>query len=185
MRTFPIILLVLPIAAAAADPQVVTLSIDQDLLVLLKGAICVVGIILAIFAFIGVAFFGWDVRKARASIIDAQRETRDLLKELKDDFAAMKALKEKLEQTGAELEEVLGTASKEAPLKRSADRTSIDLIHEVINESNYDWTTIGRLVQRTALSRDQILDEVRKAHDIRIGNGRKTKDFIFRFNGSD
>jgi hypothetical protein len=183
MRILPLLLLVFPIAATASTPQAVTVSVDQDLLVILKGAVWVVGIVLAVFAFIGVAFFGWDVRKARASIADAQSETRDLLNELKSDFAEMKELKEKLEQLGAQLEETGADVSKEPPLQKTADRTPIDLIREVIQGSNYEWTTVGRIAQRTGLSRDQILDEIRRAQDIRIGSGRKTQDFIFKFKG--
>ena len=168
-------------ATAASAPQPVTVSVDPDLLVLLKGAVWVGGAFLAAFAFIGVAFFGWDVRKARASLADAQMETRGLLKELQADFAGMKALKEKLEQLGAQLEESGTDATKEPSVEQSAGRTSIDLIREVIGTSSYEWTTIGRVVKRTGLTREQVLEEVRKASDIRISNGRKTQDFIFKF----
>lgn len=169
-------------ATAMSSPQAVTVSVDSDLLVLIKGAIWVGSIFIALFAFIGVAFFGWDVRKARASLADAQHETRELMKELHADFAEMKALKDKLEQLGAQLEEGGVDESKEPPLERAAQRNPIDLIREVIKTSNYEWTTIGRVIKRTALNREQVLEEVRKAPDIRISNGRKTQDFIFKSN---
>ena len=165
---------------AASAPQSVTVSVDQDLLLLLKWAIWVGGIFLAAFAFIGIAFFGWDVRKARGSLADAQKETRDLLQELKTDFTEMKALKEKLEQLGAQLEEGGTQETKEPPLERAAERTSIDLIREVIRTSTYEWTTIGRLVKRTGLTREALLEEVRRAPDIHISTGRKTQDYIFK-----
>ena len=160
-RTAALLLLVAPAlamaAGAASAPQAVTVSVDSDLLTLFKGAIWAAGIFLAAFAFIGVAFFGWDVRKARASLADAQSETRALLKELQADFAEMKSLKDKLEQLGAQLEEGGSEASTEPPLERATERTSIDLIREVIKTSNYEWTTIGRIVKRTGLTREQVL----------------------------
>jgi len=176
--------LVAPVLALAAGPasapQAVTVSVDSDLLTLFKGAIWAAGIFLAAFAFIGIAFFGWDVRKARASLADAQSETRALLKELQADFAEMKSLKDKLEQLGAQLEEDGSEGAKEPLLERAVERSSIDLIREVIKTSSYEWTTIGRIVKRTGLTREQVLEQARKAPDIRIGNGRKTQDFIFK-----
>lgn len=170
------------IAASAASSSQVILSVDQDLVALLKAAVWFGGIFITVLAFIGVAFFGWDVRKARASLLDAQKETRDLLNELKADFASMKALKENLEKLGAELEESECAGTKESPIE-PAGRTSRDLIQEVIKSSNYEWTTIGRIVKRTGLTRDQVLEEARKSPEIQIGNGRKTQDFLFKLKG--
>jgi homospermidine synthase len=151
--------------------------------VLLKGAILGGSIFLAIFAFIGMTFFGWDVRKARASLIDVQNEGREILNEQKLYLAKLKVLKEELEQLGAQLDEAGPGESKEPLVENLSNRTSIDLIREVIRSSNYEWTTLGRVVKRTGLTRDAVLEEVRKASDIRIGTGRKTQDFIFKFKG--
>jgi hypothetical protein len=169
------------VADQEATSKIITLSIDQDLILFFKGAVWLSGIFLAAFAFIGIAFFGWDVRKARASLLDAQNETKKLLEELKSDFAAMKDLKEKLEQLGAQLEENAEARSNETPVSTAAGRSNIDLIREVIKSSSYEWTTIGRVKKLTGLSRDEILDCIRTTADIQIGNGRKTQDFIFKF----
>lgn len=178
-----LIALATPAAALAASAaQAVNISIDQDVLVLLKGAIWAGGVFLAAFAFIGIAFFGWDVRQARASLMGAQKETRDLLDDLKTDLTEMNALKEKLQQLGAQLEEGSTQEIKEQPLERATERSSLDLIREVIQTSSYEWTTIGRVVKRTGLNRESVLEEVRKASDIRISSGRKTQDFIFKEN---
>lgn len=166
--------------SAASTPAVVTVSLDQDILILLRGAVWLGGIFLAVFALIGITFFGWDVRKARASLADAQKETHELLEELKVDFNEMKKLKEKLEQLGAQLEESGTQVPKEPPLDRATERTAIDLIREAIRTSNYDWTTLGRIVNITNLSRENILEEARKAPDVRISTGRKNQDFIFK-----
>ncbi|MGI4813426.1 MAG: hypothetical protein ACRYG5_12835 [Janthinobacterium lividum] len=197
-RSFTFALLVIaPIAAFAADAASsspnVTLSVDKDLVTLLKCAVWAGGIFIAVFAFFSVAFFGVDVRKARSALIDAQKETRDLLKELKVDFEAMKDLKEKLEQLGAQLEEGSESNSETDTSNDSANqipaqssfsaptgRSDSDLIREVIQSSTYDWTTIGRVEKRTGLSRDVILEAVRKAPDMEISTGKKTMDFIFR-----
>jgi hypothetical protein len=169
-------------ASVASAPQSVTLTVDQDLVMVLKWTIWVGGIFLFSYASIGLAFFGWDVRKARASLGDAQKETRDKLQKLQIDFDEMKKLKEKLEQLGAQLEEGGSEETKEPPLKRGTERTNIDLIREVIRTSNYEWTTIGRVVKRTGLSQEDVLVEVRKAPEIYIGTGRKTQNFIFKIN---
>lgn len=167
--------------AAAPEPRSVTLSIDQDVLLLLKLAIWIGGGFLAVFALIGVTFFGWDVRKARASLADAQKETTERLRDLGADFDSMKTLKEKLEQLGAQLEESCAHQPQASSLQGNSGRSEIDIIREVIRTSDYEWTTIGRVVKLTGLQRDATLDEARKAKDIHIGTGRRTQDFMFKF----
>lgn len=185
-----------PIVVIAADPvssSSVTLSVDRDLVTLIKCAVWAGGIFIAVFAFISVAFFGMDVRKVRSALMDAQKETSDRLKELKSDFEAMKVLKERLEQLGAQLEETSESSSEtnasNMVVSQTTDRSTapvakvrsdIDLIREVIQSGTYEWTTIGRIEKRTGLSRDAILEVVRKDPDIKISTGKTTKDFIFR-----
>lgn len=172
-------------ASAASTPQLVSVSVDQDLLTLIKIAVWAGGAFLAVYALIGLTFFGWDVRKARTSLLDAQKETNELLQELKTDLNKMKELKEKLEQLGAELEASSSTGTNEVPLKDASTRTSIDLIREVIESSNFEWTTIERIVNRTGFTREQVLEEIRKASDVRIGKGKKSQDFIFKLKDND
>lgn len=170
--------------AIAADvesvPKVITMSLNEDVLSLVKGAIWGGGAFLAIFAFIGIAFFGWDVRKARASITDAQKEIQQSLETMRKDAAALKELKEKLEETGAQVQEFI-EKNQSAPAKATGARTNLDLIREVIQTSNYTWTTVGRIMKRTGLDRDTILNETRAAPDIEIGYGKQSQDQIFRF----
>ncbi len=183
------LLLAFSVGASEPPPKVVSVSVDADLLLLVKWLIWGIGIFLAAFAFIGVAFFGWDVRKARTSILDAQKETKDLLLELRKDSDSLKELKEKLQQLGAQLEDEAenfvprvapqtsratgaenaggalesrtpvaaditeaktdvpsSTATRASPL-----RSPIDLIRNAIARSNFEWTTIERVMKRTSL----------------------------------
>jgi hypothetical protein len=181
---FLVLLLLAQGVALSADadtaPKVVTISLNEDVISFVKGTVWFGGIFLAIFAFIGIAFFGWDVRKARASIVEAQKEIRENLAEMRKDYAALKEMKEQLEQTGAQLQE---DSEKEPPppVQATASRSNLDLIREVLRTSRYTWTTLGRLVKRTGLDRDTILQEARSASDIVISFGKQSNDHIFRF----
>lgn len=184
-------------------PQQITMSIDADLIAFIKLTIWIGGSFLVIYALIGGAFFGWDVRKARGSINDAQKEIKEQLKELQGDYVAFKSLKEKLEELGAKLQEetelvsVAVSVPVQASLQDSAkvqkedgvlkasntsgSRLNIELIREVIASSNYEWTTIGRIMKKTGLSHEEVLREIRAASDIIISFGSQTKDHIFKF----
>lgn len=178
------LLLVLTTAALAAEPaagsKTVTLSVDEELVKLIKLVVWGGGTLIAVVAFLGVCFFGWDVRNARASLLAAQKETRELLQELRADFTAMKELKENLEQLGAQLDEFREGGAIAPPPPDARGRKPIDLIREVIRASSYEWTTIGKIIKRTGLTKEAIIEEIQKASDIQIGNGRKTHDFIFK-----
>jgi hypothetical protein len=184
MRRFLPFVLLLPVygfvLAADTAPQVVTISLNEDVISFVKGTVWIGGVFLAIFAFIGIAFFGWDVRKARASIAEAQKEIRENLAEMRMDYAALKEMKEQLEQTGAQLQE---DSEKEPPpsIQATVSRSNIDLIREVLRTSKYTWTTLGRIMKRTGLDRDTILQEARSASDIVISFGKQSNDHIFRF----
>lgn len=179
-----VLLLLAQGVALAADPdnapKIVTLSLNEDVISFVKGVVWAGGIFLAIFAFIGIAFFGWDVRKARASIAEAQKEIRESLAEMRKDYAALKEMKEQLEQAGAQLQE---DSEKEPPppVQGTASRSNLDLIREVLKTSKYTWTTLGRIMKRTGLGRDTILQEARSASDIVISFGKQSNDHIFRF----
>lgn len=179
-----VLLLLINSIAFAADadtiPKVVTISLNEDVISFIKGAVWVGGVFLAAFAFIGIAFFGWDVRKARASIAEAQKEIRESLAEMRKDYAALKEMKEQLELAGAQLQE---DSENEPPpaLQGATSRSNIDLIREVLRTSKYTWTTLGRIMKRTGLDRDTVLQEARSASDIVISFGRQSNDHIFRF----
>jgi Zn finger protein HypA/HybF involved in hydrogenase expression len=191
-------------AEGSTIPQQITMSVDAELIEFIKITIILGGSFLVIYALIGGAFFGWDVRKARGSINDAQKEIKERLKEFQEDYVALKDLQEKLEELGAKLQEqtetprISAAAPVHMPVRDSAHvpshedtvsptsstagtRSNIDLIREVIASSNYEWTTIGRIMKITGLSHDEILREVRSASNIIISYGRQTKDNIFKF----
>ncbi|QSI33409.1 hypothetical protein GNX71_29120 [Variovorax sp. RKNM96] len=101
------------VATAAASAQSVvpaasnqvTLSLDQDLITFVKAGAWVAGIFLAIFAFIAVGFFGWDVAQTRKAMQDARDDLNKRMGEIRLDHQALKELKERLEKLGAELVE--------------------------------------------------------------------------------
>ena len=152
-----------------------------DTLDILKFAILAGGVFIAIFAGIGLTFFGLDVRKAHHSLADAEKEIRERVKKINQQVSEMAELRDKLEQLGAQVEGDLTLEPQLPRVANSEERTRIDLIREVIRTGTFAWTSIARIIRRTGLTRDQILDEVRKAADIDIGTGRNSKDFIFKF----
>lgn len=179
------ILATLALLPQGVQADTVTVSIDADMLVLLKAVIWVGATFLAILAFIGLVFFGWDVRKARDSIRVAERELRESLAPIREDLERIGELRKRYEALGAQMEE-LGAQIQEsleavdkAPVAEG--RADIDLIREVIGSSHYKWTTIGRIQKRTGLSHDAILRQARAAPDIVISMGSKTQEHIFCF----
>jgi peptidoglycan hydrolase CwlO-like protein len=184
LRILFVVLATMAGAALAADgetaPKVVTISLNEDVISLVKGAIWVGGFFLTIFALIGITFFGWDVRNARSLIVKAQKEIQESLEAMRKDATALKELKEQLEQTGAQVQEDIEKIQPPPALVQGA-RSNIDLIREVIKTSNYTWTTVGRLLKRTGLDRETVLREIRAAPDIEIAFGKETQDQIFRF----
>jgi hypothetical protein len=202
-----------------ASPQAVTVSLDADLVTFVKAAVWGGAGFLAMYALIGITFFGWDVRKARGSLADAEREVKDLLGQVHSDYAKLKDLRERLEQLGAALEEEAervpqsgyrrwlpseihflnrprgGPAApiegempapprsdstlEDEPLEPQPASRSADLIREVIASGNFEWTTIGRVVKATGLTRDEVLRAVRATPDMAVTRSRQTGDFLF------
>jgi len=192
---------------ASDSAKNVHIYLDENLVTFVKGAIWVGGIFLAIFTFIGVAFFGWDVRKARNSIAEIQKEMVQSIKEIRSDIISMKEMKEEFEELGAQLEETMDNYKIQIPspedmptpgasqsggfgtlfmdtdtkIESKQSRSDLNIIKEVISSSNYKWTTIGRIVKKTGLDKDSILREARSSSDIEIGFGKSTQDYILRF----
>jgi hypothetical protein len=94
-------------------------------------------------------------------------------------------------QIGASVEEQAG--ANEPPVRDNKgvqmtglpQRTDSELIRDVIKNSKFDWTTIGRVMKKTGLERSQILELTRRMRDIEISMGSSTRDHIFRFRPSD
>jgi hypothetical protein len=159
----------------------------RDFVTVLKWAFGFLGLLLAAIAALGVTFFGFDVRNARASIDKEIGELRKVIEEaktLKEELERTSELQREtqndLEEIGAKVEEVADqspAASTTAPETRNLP----DLIREVLRNSRFEWTTIGTVAKRTGLTRDQILHTVQSMTDVRIGTGKRSQDLIFRF----
>lgn len=194
------------IFAAETSPAPVTINLTEDVFKFFKAAVWVCGIFIALLAFIGVAFFGFDVRKAQTSIGEALTEVKKILadaKQLNSEIIQIhKELLElkntyrekadeaenRIEELGAKIEEISEKSEIVAPVRakektRETDIQSRDestLIREVINSSSFEWTTMLRIMKKTGLTREQILNIARTMPDIKISFGRKTKDHIFK-----
>ena len=188
--------------AADASQTLVKLDLSQDLITFLTFAIWCGGIFIAILAALGVAFFGFDVRKARSSIMEMTSELRGLIDNAKKEHEKLQSIQEELtqlkvrfdatvadaerriEELGAQIEETTSDASAitgtEAAEPSQEGRSEDELIRELIRGSSFNWTTIGRLKKRTGLSSEGILEQARAMQDIEISTGKKSKDHIFR-----
>ena len=188
--------------AADASQTLVKLDLSQDLITFLTFAIWCGAIFIAILAALGVAFFGFDVRKARSSIMEMTSELRGLIDNAKKEHEKLQSIQEELtqlkvrfdatvadaerriEELGAQIEETTSDASAitgtEAAEPSQEGRSEDELIRELIRGSSFNWTTIGRLKKRTGLSSEGILEQARAMQDIEISTGKKSKDHIFR-----
>ncbi|MFC2110868.1 hypothetical protein ACFLQ5_00295 [Bacteroidota bacterium] len=184
----------------------IEVNVDKDLVTFVKSAFWIAGIFLAIVSFMGIAFFGFDVRNARKHLSDTKKELdekSELLKELFDDVKNekqtleknredfelyVKQAQEKVEQLGAEIEGITnlkdetisGKAEKLTPSSDDSDNS--ELIKEIISNSSFEWTSLKRIISKTGLDRDKILQIARKDPNIEISIGNKSKDHIFKLN---
>jgi hypothetical protein len=183
---------------------IVKLDLNNDLITLLRFAVWGGAIFLAVLAGLGVAFFGFDVRKARASIYEMTSELKKLIDEakkeidlllsirkemvkIKTDFDASVAdSRNKIEELGALIEAMADKTTEEreelGPMNESQPRRSDrDLIQDIMRSSSFQWTTIHRLMKKSGLDRERILEIARSVPDIEISIGKKSRDHIFRF----
>jgi hypothetical protein len=181
----------------------VTMTLDQDLITFFKWAVSIGAFFLLVFAGTGVLFFGWDVTKTRNALFDARDDIGRRLAEVHRDHAALKELKEKLEQLGGELEEQIakkGPTADPAPAVEHGDVAEVDepgpsdvpidseetllirrvAIRKAIKNSKFTWTTIGTIQRRTGFSREAIVNAVANDGGIVISTGSSTKDLIFK-----
>lgn len=214
MKRFVLSALVLAVLAGATIAQTSEGPADEsvkvelaELLTFAKITVVVGGSFIAVLAFIGVAFFGFDVRKARSSIEDATNQLLARTKEIEElqnqvlkdhsEFASMKSKFEgfvrdaqiqfdeftaeaesRLAKYAAQIEAVADTSAAVEP--RDLSKDSEETIRDVIQSSKFDWTSLQRLVNKTGYSRDQVLEVARHAADIEIGMGKKSREHIFR-----
>ncbi len=211
---FSLFFIIIPVLLAADEPVLkqhdtaVTINLTKDLISFFKMAVWIFGIFIAILAFLGIAFFGFDVRKARAAIQDSLKEIREINEQanvLKDaiqsTYKELEDLKDKfnrnaddaensIQELGAQVEELTDVSYEKSDKADQSisetdveERTDQDLIVEIITNSRFKWTTIKRLMNKTGLSKDEILGSARKNPKIEIAIGKRAKDHIFRLKG--
>lgn len=208
-----LVLIFVATAAFAVDapPAQVTLNLTEDAVKFFKAAVWIGGGFVTILAILGVAFFGFDVRKAHASINESTTELKKLLTDAQALHAEIKKTHEELnelrskyeinakerekniEELGAKIEDLTDKAAAVEPTetavvvpvaeeKQEPSRDIQTLIRDVIDSSSFEWTTIHRIMKKTGLPREQILEITREMSDIEISFGKKTKDHIFKIN---
>lgn len=154
IRIVPIVLLLLlqGVAYASDSGSVskdITITINENIILFLKAVFWIAGIFIAFFSFVCVAFFGFDVRMASISINDARKEVEAIRKELyneidmiRKDKDLLKIEKDNIEQRGAQLDETKDNLNLQGFVPPQGSRSNLDLIREIIKDSNYTWTTI-------------------------------------------
>lgn len=200
------IMSILPGVAFAAESvqNIVKLDLSQDLVTLLQFGAWSTAVFVVLIAGIGVAFFGFDVRKARSSISDMMTELHSLLTEAKKDQECMrtfqaefkeskklfeeyvKEAESKIEQIGAQIEDMVDKALPaqkidKSPKESVEERSDADLIREIIRSSTFKWTSISRVIKRTEFTREHVMELVRRMPDIQISIGKDSGNQIFRF----
>lgn len=200
------IMSILPGVAFAAESvqTIIKLDLSQDLVTLLEFGVWSAAVFVVLIAGIGIAFFGFDVRKARSSIVDMTSELRSLAAKAKKDQEDTRQLQvelqkskelfeefvnkaeRRIEELGAQIEAMVdkaipGQEIDEIPKESAEQRSDADLIREIIRSSTFKWTSISRLIKRTGISREQVMELVRRMPDVEINIGKNTGDQIFRF----
>jgi F0F1-type ATP synthase membrane subunit b/b' len=187
-----------PTPAATPSPTAV-FCVNQDVFTFVKYTVIAAGIFLGALAFIGLAFFGFDVRKAQSTIQSAKRDINAQVKEaelilleahrasteIKEKFdKSVRTAEEQIEKLGAEIEAYADKEPAKQPSAVSGQRDETELLKEIIRNSTFHWSTIKRLVNKTGLSRDRILEIARGDRDFVISVGKKTGDHIFTLRGA-
>lgn len=192
------------LAQAVTNPNALTVTLDKDVFLLLKAAVWAGAAFVGILAAFCVSFFGFDVRKARSSIDETTTDAKKLVEESQRQLADLKRLageyedakkkliefveesEQKIQEIGAKIEEL---ADKPVNVPQSVShgdlRSDIDLIKDVIRGTSFKWTTIERIVKRTGIPRERILELARAERSIEIGFGKKTQDNILRLRDGD
>jgi len=189
------------VSPASSPKSPTTIQLTEDAVTFFKSAVVVAGIFVGALAFIGVAFFGFDVRKARSALDKAQSEiakdlaeAQKLLVEIREMHRGLSDMKrrfddsikdaeQKIEQIGTQIEAIAEpepTSQTTAQIPQTPGRSDAELIREVIANSNFEWTSIKRITNKTGFDRDKILQIVRSTPGIEMSLGSKTKDHIFR-----
>ncbi len=203
----------------------VVINLSEDFLLFTKFLIWGGGLFLLALAALGVMFFGFDVRKARAELMQTTAEVKALAAEVralaedaKKDHAGFVAIKEeiiamkmrfkntvaeaeiRIEELGAQVEALadqapsgrvryagppddlppMDTVLPEPGEPEEDKQHLVERMNEILRTSSFKWTTMKRMVNKTGLSRDEILDLARNTPEIEIGMGKKTEDHIFK-----
>lgn len=196
-----------PTAAVATESKGrVTISVDEDLVFVLKLLGGVVVFLFAVFVGAGIFFFGWDVTKTRNTLIDAREDIIKRMELIRSDHEAFKALRGQLHELGAELEgeiakrkasqhqgeeqKAAATDVADGPEPDISDeltpnqrqRAHFKAIKDVLLNSKFQWSTIETIMRKTGLTRQQVIDAASSGNGtIGISVGRATNDLIFRY----
>ncbi|MGJ7605466.1 hypothetical protein ACSFA7_14100 [Variovorax sp. LT1R20] len=184
-------------------PQQVTLSLDRDLVTFIKVAAWAAGIFLAIFAALAVGFFGFDVRAARKSLLEASDDIRTRSEAIRKDHQSLIELKERLEQLGAKLIDQVEKANPPAPGSTTEPTTSPDrgdtsgapigplseawfteekkkeIVRNTIASSEFEWSTLDTLHRKTGFSKPELMSLANRDPLVQRGIGRNS-EVLFR-----
>jgi hypothetical protein len=187
-------------SATPAGPQQVTLSLDRDLVTFVKVATWAAGIFLAIFATLAVGFFGFDVRAARKSLLEANEDIRTRMDAIRKDHQSLVELKERLGKLGAELIEQV---EKKAPTTAPPDavppqndesrptpssdpladlelkRQKQTFIRKLLAAAEFEWSTANTIARRMGLRREEVIALAEDDPLVQQGTGRNS-EVLFR-----
>lgn len=198
LALFSFVALAMAQPAGPAASQQVTLTLDRDLVTFVKVAVWAGGIFLAVFAVLAVGFFGFDVRTARKSLLEASDDIRTRTEAIRKDHQSLIELKERLEKLGAELVEQI---EKKTPAEAAASE-SLPVQHEevmpdepskigprskawklneakrinlrkVIATAEFEWSTLGTLAKKTGLTESEIIELTADDPFVQRGFGRQ------------
>lgn len=145
-----------------------------------------------------------SLKEAEKEVREQMKELRTDFKQLKDLKERLEELGAQLEEQAEAVEQQKppkqlpdgpgGSKSPEPPTssppshaptdaqfaRAESRRSNLELVREVLASSKFEWTTFTRLVNRTGLSREEVLSIARSTPDIVIGFGKQTKDHLFK-----
>jgi len=184
-----------PVGQLASRPSAVTQEDLDRFIVFFKYFVYIAGFLALAFAALGIMFFGFDVRNANRlrsleEIVATQKKAQEKYLAEQEEFfleaqrrveARLAEIQDQIEQAGARVQELSEMHTPGVPSSANRQgRTDDELIHEVIEDSKFEWTTIGRIESKTGLARDEIVRIARTMRDIEIGRGNKSKEPIFK-----
>lgn len=185
-----------PASAAAATAtggrELVTLSLDRDLVTFIQYAGAALGVFLVAFGWV----FGVDIMKTRTALLEAREDIASRREAIRTDHQALDDLKDRLLKLGAvlegEIEKVRATLRDAAvpgpdkvpkPPEQEPRGALTELwelqdkkrerIREVLAASEFEWSTIGTVEKKTKLSWAEIQPLIQDDPFIQVGHGQQ------------